>query len=73
MFVDASALVAILLEEPDHPVFAAALEQSVGSLITPFVLMAAGLAAMRETSRRADDVHAEVDGVLRHFHVSTVD
>jgi uncharacterized protein with PIN domain len=55
MFVDASALVAVLLEESDYPFFASALEKSDASCITPFVLMEVGLAAMRETQRGADD------------------
>ncbi len=73
MFVDASALVAVLLKETDYPLFAAALEKSDASRITPFVLMEIGLAAMRETQRRADEIHSDTDAMLRHFRIQTVE
>jgi ribonuclease VapC len=73
MFVDASALVAILLGEPDHPLYAVALEKSDASRITPFVLMEIGLAAMRETRRGADEVHADIHAMLLHFRIQTVE
>jgi ribonuclease VapC len=73
MFVDASALVAILLEEPDYPLFAAALERSNRSVVTHFVLMETGLAALRENKHGADFVHAGVHALLRQFDIQTVD
>jgi uncharacterized protein with PIN domain len=48
MFVDASALVAILLEEKDLVTFAAALDGSDASWVTPFVVMETGFAVMRD-------------------------
>jgi ribonuclease VapC len=72
MFVDASALVAILLDEPDVAFLAARLEQSRTSCITPFVIMETGLAVMRELDLTANDIQADIERTLRNFRISKV-
>lgn len=73
MFVDASALVSILLEEEDFPIFAACLEKSTGSQITPFVMMEAGLALLREKPVSSEDAYTDIDDVLRIFKIQKAD
>jgi ribonuclease VapC len=69
MFIDASALVSLLLEEKDYAVFAAQLEQSDQSQVTPFVMMEVGLALLRETPGNGAEAHADIERTLRHFRI----
>jgi ribonuclease VapC len=73
MFVDASALSALALEEADHLIYAEALELSSGSIITSFVLMETGLALMKGRGLRADDAHDQIERGLKQFNVLTVE
>jgi ribonuclease VapC len=73
MFVDASALSALALEEPDHVIYAEALDRSQGSFITSFVLMEAGLALMKGRGLRADDAHDQIEIGLKQFRIETVE
>jgi ribonuclease VapC len=73
MFVDASALAAILLEEKDFPIFANRLDASDASCITPFVMMETGLAMMRELEGGAEAAKADIQRLLRQFRINTVE
>jgi ribonuclease VapC len=57
MFVDASALVALLAEETDWLTFIEPLEAASDKVLTEFVLMEAGLALMRIWQSPADATH----------------
>jgi ribonuclease VapC len=65
MFVDASALAAILLEEKDFPIFANRLDASDASCITPFVMM--------ELEGGAEAAKADIQRLLRQFRINTVE
>jgi ribonuclease VapC len=73
MFVDASALVAIVIEEPNFASYAEALQRSLTSVVTPFVLMEAGLAVMRGRGLMAADAHGEIGTTLDYFRIGTVE
>jgi ribonuclease VapC len=72
MFVDASALAAILLEENDFAIFADRLDTSETSYITPFVMMETGLAMMRELPSGAEAAETDIQRILRQFRIETV-
>ena len=73
MFVDASALVAIILEERDFERLAECLQQPGDKRVTPFVLMEAGLALMREVPAGAEDAASLTDRMLGQFRIQTTD
>jgi ribonuclease VapC len=73
MFVDASALVSILLEENDFAIFAAQLERSDQSHVTPFVTMEVGLALLRETPSDAALAYADIEQMLNHFRIRSTE
>ena len=63
MVVDTSALMAILLDEPDAPVFALSLERSRSTVISSATLLEAGIIAMRRVARTdASAVFRLIDG-----------
>lgn len=72
MFVDASALVAILVKEPDFPRYAAALKDSQRSFVTEFVILETGLALVGGRGLRAEETHGMIERLLQHFRVETV-
>jgi ribonuclease VapC len=73
MFVDASALAAVLLQENDFAIFADRLDTSDASCITPFVIMETGLALMRELEGGAEAAEADIQRVLRQFRIHPVE
>jgi ribonuclease VapC len=73
MFIDASALTALALEESDQLVYADALDRSTSSVVTAFVLMETGLALMRGRGLKADDAHDQIGQGLKQFRVETVE
>jgi ribonuclease VapC len=72
MFVDASALVSILLEEDDFAIYASVLERSATNRITPFVRMEAGLAVMGRKVLDAERIHSDIEATLLLFRVTSV-
>jgi ribonuclease VapC len=72
MFVDASALVSILLEEEDVLDFATVLNRSRSSVVTPFVVMETGLAVTGKRPIKADRAYAEIEATLSHFGIRTI-
>jgi ribonuclease VapC len=73
VFVDASALCALALEESDQLVYAEALDRSESSVITSFVIMETGLALMKGRGLRADDAQHQIEKGLKQFRVETVE
>ncbi len=73
MFVDASALTAIELEEPDNLIFADVLDRAEQSLITSFVMMETGLALMRGKGITAQQAHHLITESISHFRIETVE
>ncbi len=73
MFVDASALVAIILEESGFEDLAECLQRPREKRITPFVVMEAGLALMRELESGAEDASLLIQRTLDHFEIKTTE
>jgi ribonuclease VapC len=65
MFVDASALVALLAEEADWSIFIEAMRSAPDKMATEFVLMEAGLALMRIWGSSADATHLRLREYLQ--------
>jgi len=72
MFADASALVAILIEEPDFPLYAEALRQSFGTMVTEFVTMETGLVLMRARGLRAEETFDKIERLYKHFAIERI-
>jgi ribonuclease VapC len=73
MFVDASALTAVELEEPDNLIFADVLDRAEQSLITSFVMMETGLALMRGKGITAQQAHHQITQLISYFRIETVE
>ena len=62
MFIDASALVAVLKNEPEAPVLVKAMEAAKGPLrISPVVRLEAALALVRTMREQRGDVHSTAE------------
>jgi ribonuclease VapC len=64
MFVDASALMAILKEEPDGPDFSFQLEQSAGSVTSPIAVVETVMSLAQQTRMLPHNAHTEVMTLL---------
>jgi ribonuclease VapC len=73
MFVDASALTAVELEEPDNLIFADVLDRAEQSLITSFVMMETGLALMLGKGITAQQAHHQITQSISYFRIETVE
>jgi ribonuclease VapC len=69
VFVDASAIVAILAEEDEAQVLADALESAAKPITSPIAVWEAAASISRKTGRRAD---VELSGILAFLHVARV-
>ncbi len=68
-----SALVAIILEESGFEDLAECLQRPREKRITPFVVMEAGLALMRELESGAEDASLLIQRTLDHFEIKTTE
>jgi ribonuclease VapC len=69
VFIDASALVAIILGETEQVLFTAAIEEAETALLTEFVLLETGLAVMNRLDLSAGAVHVEIRDILDKFGI----
>lgn len=69
MFVDASAVVAILTEEPDAERLAAALDSAREAVTSPIAVWEAAVSIARKTGRRAE---AELSDVLAFLDIAQI-
>jgi ribonuclease VapC len=72
VFVDASALVAVILREADFDALQTALVSAQGAMTTEFALMETGLAVMREMNRSAVEADRIVRGTLASLEIAVV-
>jgi ribonuclease VapC len=72
MFVDASALTAIIVEEPGFEALADALLSAAQPTVTEFVVMETGLAVMRVKQQSAAAAHGEIVALLDALGVMRV-
>lgn len=72
MFIDASALCAILLGEPEGPELARRIEGAAIRLTSAVAILETGLALLRDDRRDAQSVWAQVARALDEAEVSTV-
>lgn len=72
MFVDASALCAIIGKESDAALYMTALERSKRSIISPTAVWETVVAASRLLDRSPDDAETVVDAILRSFKIDIV-
>jgi ribonuclease VapC len=72
VFVDASALAAMELEESDFAIYAAALDQSGNGVITEFVVMEVGLALTNRRGVAANEAYRQINATLQHLRIETV-
>ena len=70
MFVDASALVAIILQEEGFELIEKALASSRSAFTTEFALMETGLAVMREAQRSAVETNEAMRGAVAALGIS---
>jgi ribonuclease VapC len=70
VFVDASAIVAILTEEPDAPELTAALDVAPQPITSPIAVLEAAASVSRKTRRRAE---AELTDILAFLNIAQVD
>jgi ribonuclease VapC len=69
MFIDASALVALLAEEADWLTFVEAIQSAPDKMATEFVLLEAGLALMRIWRSPADATHLRLRMYLEQVSI----
>lgn len=72
MFVDASALVAVLLREPDGQRFSGAMERADRLFISPIVVFETVAAIMRERKCSSRDARQAVEKALRIAGIETI-
>lgn len=70
MFVDASAMVAILAREPDWETYAAAIETAAGVLTSPVAVYETALALARHRSLSIEEATAKVHHFLEEARIS---
>jgi ribonuclease VapC len=64
MFVDASAIVAILTREPEADALADALERARSAITSPIAIFEAALGICRKRQASVEDAEADVDELL---------
>lgn len=72
IFLDASALVAILTEEADAPQLLATLDAVDGRLTSPIAIYEAVLAVARKVPGTLDEARQDVEDLLRRLDVRVV-
>ena len=72
MFVDASAIVAILTREPEADVFADALEASSSSVTSPIAIFEAALGICRKRHASVEEAEADVHEFLKLAKIELV-
>jgi ribonuclease VapC len=72
MMVDASALVAILLDEPEAREFEVTLERVSRTLTHPVSVYETVLAVARDSRRTLDEAQSDVEGLLDELEVRVV-
>jgi ribonuclease VapC len=72
MFVDASALVAIITSEPDGPALAKRLNASEPRYISPVAIYETAMALLRLRDGTIDAAMALIDDFLQHSRIGTI-
>jgi ribonuclease VapC len=72
IFVDASALVAVSIREPEAGLFADILAREVEVLTSPLAIFEAALAIRREWNSTVEEAHKDVEDIVHVARISIV-
>ena len=72
MFVDASAIVAILTNEPEADILADAVDNAYGALTSPLAIFEAVLAIRRRRQSSVDEAHEDVRQLIELAQILVV-